>query len=62
MDEDDIIEALEGAAPGSGGSALKSPMASKADIRLFARSIMRFLEDLDGDLTVQELREVLDGY
>lgn len=59
---DDIIEALESAAPGSGGSSFKSPMASKNDVRNFARTLLSFLDELDDSLSVGEVRRALEDY
>jgi hypothetical protein len=59
---DDVIEALESAAPGSGGSSFKTPMASKNDVRIFARTLLNFLDELPDDMSVGEVRRALEDY
>lgn len=64
MDREDIIEALESTAANrrdrGGISDPRSP--DRADIRLWRDRLVRFLEEIEGDLTVGEIIEVLEDY
>lgn len=64
MDSDDIIDVLEGTTPcpRERGSRDRVRTADRADTVLWRDSLMRFLTELDGDLTVTELREALESY
>jgi len=62
MNPTDIIEALENAAPNSAGRIDAPANASRRDILNYKRSLMRFLEELDAELTIGEIRSVLEEY
>lgn len=64
MNPEDIIEALEmaTAAPTSHGGIPDHANASRRDILNYKRSIMRFIGELDAELTVGEIRAVLEEY
>lgn len=58
---DEIHDALESTAPfPSNGMIDGRRVASSADVRLWRDQLARFLDELDGALTVQEVREALD--
>lgn len=63
MNTEDIIEALENAAiaPTSYG-ILEAAIASRREILNYKRHLMRFLEGLDAEITVGEIRGVLEEY
>lgn len=60
--EDEILEALESTAPVSGdrGRIGDPKTSSDADVNLWRRSLLRFLNELDEDLTIGEVRRVLE--
>ena len=63
MDSDDIIDVLEGTTPCPrvrGTDRVQT--ADRADTVLWAASLMRFLTELDGDLTVEDIRSALENY
>lgn len=63
MNPEDIIEALENAAISpTGHGILTSANASRREILNYKRHLMRFLEGLDAELTVGEVRGVLEEY
>ncbi|WP_404480013.1 hypothetical protein [Novosphingobium sp. BL-52-GroH] len=63
MDRDDIIEAMESTAQSRKRTeSLKSPFADSADMRLWRDHLLRFLEELDGDITISEVVEALEDY
>lgn len=60
---DDIIEALEASAPNSATAAIDPRAnASRRDVLTHRDRIMRFLDELDGDLSVSEVRSALEDY
>lgn len=63
MDEE-IIEALENSAGNrkDRGRIGDPATGDHADIILWRNHLMRFFEDLDGDLTVDEIRRTLEDY
>lgn len=63
MNTEDIIEALENAAfvPSSQGLS-EHANASRRSILNYKRELMRFLESLDAEITVAEIRGVLEEY
>jgi hypothetical protein len=61
MDRDDIIEAMESTATSRKAESYTRPaIADAADIRLWRDRLIRFLEELEGDLTVTEIIEALE--
>lgn len=65
MNPEDIIEALESTTVGrkQGRGMLDDPAnASPVDIRNYRDTLMRFLTELDAEITVGELRAVLEDY
>lgn len=64
MDADDIIAALESTAKGRPPHkhSDRSPTPDQQDIRLYRDQLLRFLRELDTDLTVGEMVEALDSY
>ena len=64
MIEQDIIEVLEATATNSkaGNFSNLNANTSYRDIQNYKNSIMRFLEELDAEITVGELRGVLEEY
>lgn len=62
MDRDEIIEALESTAPNRGDRGMIGDprVPSDADIRLWRDGVIRFLTELDSDLTVAEVIDALD--
>lgn len=59
----DIWEALEATATnGSREMVSKRAVVTKNEIALHRRTLLHFLEEIDGDLTVSELREALESY
>lgn len=64
MDEQEIADALESTAPNRGnrGRFGDPATASPADVRLYRDTLLRFLEEIDGDLSVSELRLALENY
>ncbi|MBO9099972.1 hypothetical protein J5287_11905 [Rhizobium sp. K1/93] len=64
MDPQEIYEALEATAAGrkQGRMCDARANASKTDILNRRDSLMRFLEEVDGDLSVAELRDALEQY
>lgn len=61
--DDEIVEALENSALSRrNASALHSHCPDKRDLTNWRDRLMRFLEPLDGDLTVAEIRAVLEEY
>lgn len=62
MDED-IVEALENSAVSrKAGQGLHSGCCDKRDVLNWRDRLMRFLGDLDGNLSVDELRRALEDY
>lgn len=62
---DEIWEALEATAIGKEASAFGIPKrvtASNADINIHKGVLLRFLDELDGSLSVSEVREALEQY
>lgn len=62
-DADDIIEVLEGTTPCArvrGTDRVRT--AEHSDAVLWRNSLMRFLSELDGDLTVEAVRSALEDY
>lgn len=60
---EEIIEALESTAPNrKAGDQFGRTNASARDIRLHRDYLMRFLDELDGGITVGELRNVLEDW
>ena len=64
MEPDEILEALESTAPNRGdrGRIGDRRVASGPDVRLWRDQLLRFLGELDGDATVQQVREALEEY
>lgn len=63
MDHDDIIEAMESTAKSRTPESYTRPsIANAADIRLWRDHLIRFLEELQSDLTVGEIIEALENY
>jgi hypothetical protein len=64
MDPIEIIEVMESTAPGHKGKGFGEPMvtADAADIRLWRDSLMRFLEELDTDLSIGEVMLALEEW
>lgn len=63
MNPEDIIEALENAAVSPTGHGILEPAnASRREILNYRRHLMRFLEGLDAELTIGEVRGVLEEY
>lgn len=64
MDRDDIIEALETTAGNrrSQGRLGDPAVGDETDIRLWRDRLLRFFEELAGDLTVGEIVDVLEDY
>lgn len=60
---DEIIEALENSAVSrKAGQGLHSGCPDKRDVTNWRDRLMRFLGDLDGNLTVDEIRLALEDY
>lgn len=64
MDEDDIREALESAAPArkDRGRFGDPATGDEQDTRLFALTIMRFIDQLESDVTVSDISRALEVY
>lgn len=64
MFHDEIVEALESSAPvkGDRGRIGDDRTATEADVNLWRRSLLRFLNEVDEDVTVGDLRRVLEDY
>lgn len=64
MFDDEIVEALESSAPvkGDRGRIGDDRTATAADVNLWRRSLLRFLNEIDEDATVGDLRRVLEDY
>lgn len=68
MRSDDFNEAIEDALDLAAGSRLRTlggsiddrRTASRSDVAITRKTILLFLESLDADMTVAELREYLD--
>lgn len=62
LDADDVVEALLDATPirQQRGKFTTPAVARDEDVRDVARQIRRFLEELPGEVSVSELRDVLD--
>ena len=62
MDADDIIEAMESTASNSKdrGQIGSPAIASPTDIVFWKRALLRFLDELDGELSVSEVRQALE--
>ena len=59
----DIWDALESTATNSDRKLIDPRAnASKRDVRLWRDHIMRFLDELDAELTIGEVREALSEY
>lgn len=61
---EDVIDALESSAPLPRNQELIGTMrtASRRDILAWRGRLMQFLDDLDGDLSVSEVRLALEEY
>ena len=61
--EEEILEALESSAPvrGDKGGIGDPRTSSSADVALWKRSLLRFINELDEDITVGDIRRVLEG-
>ena len=61
---DEVIEALESTAPvrKNRGQMGDPQTPDAADIRLWRDSLMRFLEELDGSISVREVIFALEGW
>ena len=64
MFDDEIVEALESSAPvrGDHGRIGDDCTATAADMNLWRRSLLRFLNEIDEDANVGDLRRVLEDY
>lgn len=63
MDRDDIIEAMESTANSRKRESFTRPaIADAADMRLWRDRLVRFLEELETDLSVGEILEALEDY
>lgn len=64
VDNDEIIEALESTAGNrkERGRIGDPGVGDKQDVILWRNHLMRFLEEIDGDLTVDEIKSVLEDY
>ncbi|WFS01618.1 hypothetical protein [Rhizobium tumorigenes] len=64
IDPQEIYEALEATATGRKQGRMYDARAnaSKTDVLNRRDSIMRFLEEVDGELSVAELRDALEQY
>lgn len=63
MDEEEIIAALESTAKsGKRGTADRSFTPDQSEVRLYRDQLLRFLRELDTDVTAGELIEALDSY
>ncbi len=64
MFDDEIVDALESSARvrGDHGGIGERRTASAADLNLWRRSLLRFLNEIDEDATVGDLRRVLEDY
>jgi hypothetical protein len=62
--DDDIIEALESSAPvrKDRGRMGDPTTGDKADTIIWRDGLMRFIEELDDNLTVREIRMALEDY
>lgn len=62
MTEADIREAVEATAPSPGreGQIGGRRVANDAEVRLHVRALLGMIEELDPDVTVQEIREALE--
>lgn len=61
--EEEIIEALESSVPvrgGKGGIGGRRT-STDGDIAVWRKSILRFINELDEDITVVEIRRVLEN-
>ncbi|WP_285020250.1 hypothetical protein [Novosphingobium sp. fls2-241-R2A-195] len=63
MGPQDIIEAMESTANSRKRETFTRPaIADAADMRLWRDHLLRFLEELDLDLTVTEIIDALEDY
>jgi len=62
MNTEDIIEALESTAYAPSGGIIERANASRRDILNYKKSLLRFLEELEAEITVGEIRAVLGEY
>ncbi|NTG94220.1 hypothetical protein G6L92_15755 [Agrobacterium rhizogenes] len=64
MDPQEIFDALEATTGGRKQGALWNARAnaSRNDILNHRDSLLRFLEEIDGDISVADLREALEDY
>lgn len=62
--DDEVIEALESTTPvrGARGRIDDPVTASAADTRLWRDGLLRFLGEIDENLTVFEVKEALESY
>lgn len=62
MTEDEIREAVEATAPSPGrdGQIGGRRVSNDAEARLWVHGCLRMLEELDPDVTVQDIREALE--
>lgn len=64
MDWPEVWEALEGSATAPSGPRYlnKRATATKSEVVGHRDQLVRFLAEIEGDMTVAELREALDEY
>jgi hypothetical protein len=64
MDSDDIIEALEATALSrrDRGNIGQPRVADQQDCLLWKKRLLLFMESLDGDVTVDDIRTALENY
>jgi hypothetical protein len=63
MEIEDVIEALESTTPNrKAGDMFSRTNANKYEIRNHRDYLLRFLSELDSELTIGEVREILDDY
>lgn len=58
----DVWEALEATAQAGGSGILSRANASRRSILNHREYLMRFLDEVDADISVAELREALEEY
>ncbi len=63
MMEEDILEALESSAPASGdkGGIGDPRVSSNRDVALWKKAVLRFINELEDDITVGDIRRALEG-
>lgn len=64
LDPQEIFDALEATTTGRKQTRASFPIANaeRRDILNHRDGLLRFLEEIDGDLSVSELREALEEY